>query len=59
MYAKLCPNTLSVYDYLNGFLFAKNLIGSLLQEQQQLEDHLKAVIEKYDDALINNKLMPK
>jgi hypothetical protein len=49
-------NSISMFDYRNDSLFTTNLLGTLPKEQQSLEDHLKAVIETYDDAMINNKL---
>lgn len=52
-------NTLSMFDYRNDSLFTKNLIGMLPAEQRLLEDHLKAVIQTYHDALIHNRLMPE
>ncbi len=50
--------TLSLYNYVTDPLFQKNIIGTVPEIQNRLENKLKAVIQTYNYALINNKLLP-
>ena len=51
--------SLSLYDYVSDPLFKKNILGKFPHEQLRLVEKLKAVIQTFNAALINNKLLPE
>lgn len=51
--------TVALFDYTSDPLFLKNILGTLPGVKMRLEEKLKAVIQTFNDALINNKLLPE
>lgn len=51
--------SISLFDYKRDALFRNNLIDLLPEKKTVLENQIKAVIQVYNHALINNKLLPE
>ncbi len=52
-------NSLSLYNYQRDALLQKNLLSTNLREAHQMEQTLKAVIQQYNNRMIDNQLTIK
>lgn len=48
--------TIGLYNYKKDYLLKQNLAGQLPELQKHMEDIVKAVVQQYNDGMLDNKL---